>query len=209
MNVAECILNAIATQGEDVFVRKEFSALGSSAQTGRALRKLINDGMLIRLGVGVYARTKTSVLSGQPIPAKPLEVLAVQALEKLGVRIAESRLVAAYNSGRTSQIQAGVVLNTGRRRIKRKLGFNGKFVEYERDRAWGGFRRVVMTPDLQALVDSIDALLSRLAEDHSSTFLDVAQGVVGTSGERRAENTSAGASRRRHRAGAENSSGPF
>ena len=99
---------------------------------GRALNELTARGALVKLGVGVYARAKPSVLSGKPIPARPLEVLAPQALQRLGVALGETRLAAAYNSGQSTQIPAGVVLNTGKRRITRKLGFNGKLVHYER-----------------------------------------------------------------------------
>lgn len=89
--------------------------------------------MLIRIGVGVYAKAKPSVLSGRPIPVEPLEVLAPIALRKLGVQVHPPRRSSDYNAGRTSQVPTGLVINVGGRRITRKLGFNGKFVEYERE----------------------------------------------------------------------------
>ena len=85
----------------------------------------------MRLGVGLYAKAKRSVLSGQPIPARPLEVLAPMALTRLGVELLEPSRTRDYNAGRTTQVPTGIVVNTGRRRITRKIGFNGKFVEYE------------------------------------------------------------------------------
>jgi hypothetical protein len=42
-----------------------------------------------------------------------------------------SRLTQDYNAGRSSQLPSGIVLNTGKRRIARKLSFNGKAVQYE------------------------------------------------------------------------------
>ncbi len=115
-----------------MFLRADFESFGSVAQVGRALAEITATGILVKLGVGVYARAKPSVLSGRPIPVKPLEVLAPQALRRFGVNLTESRLSAAYNSGRSTQVPAGIVLNTGKRRISRKLGFNGKVVHYER-----------------------------------------------------------------------------
>ena len=132
MNVIDRIKRSVANKQADVFVRAEFDAFGSKAQVSRALVELQSKGALVKLGVGVYAKAKPSVLSGKPIPVKPLEVLAPQVLKKLGVQVAESRQTREYNLGRSTQVPPGVVLNTGRRRIQRKLGFNGKLVQYER-----------------------------------------------------------------------------
>lgn len=115
-----------------VFVRADFEELGSRASVNRALRLLTHEGALVRIGLGLYAKSKRSVLTGKPIPVRPLEVLAPIALQKLGVKIRESKAVREYNSGRTSQVPSGVVLDTGRRRVTRRIGFGGTFVQYER-----------------------------------------------------------------------------
>jgi len=86
---------------------------------------------VVRLGVGIYAKAKPSVISGKPIPIQPLEVLGPQALSKLGVRLKESLQTAEYNSGRSTQVPTGIVVNIGKQRISRKIGFNGKFLQYE------------------------------------------------------------------------------
>jgi hypothetical protein len=39
------------------------------------------------------------------------------------VKVYPSRRTAEYNAGQTTQIPAGVVINTGNRRISPKLGF--------------------------------------------------------------------------------------
>lgn len=97
------------------------------------LNALLQQGVLVRIGVGVYAKAKPSVLSGNPIPVEPLEVLAPIALRKLGVQVHSPQRSRDYNSGLTTQVPTGLVVNVGGRRITRKLGFNGKFVEYERE----------------------------------------------------------------------------
>ncbi|MGJ7537714.1 MULTISPECIES: DUF6088 family protein [unclassified Variovorax] len=132
MNIVDRIKRSVANRNADVFVRADFMSFGSRAQVGRALTELQSKGALVKLGVGVYAKAKPSVLSGKPIPIKPLEVLAPEVLKKLGVQVGESRQAREYNSGRSTQIPTGVVLSVGKRRIQRKLGFNGKLVEYER-----------------------------------------------------------------------------
>ncbi len=132
MNILERIKRSVANQAEGVFLRAEFERFGSPAQVGRALRQLTQGGVLVRLGLGVYAKAKPSVLSGQPIPARPLEVLAPEVLKKLGIAVMPSRLTQDYNAGRSTQLPSGIVLNTGKRRIARRLSFNGQAVQYER-----------------------------------------------------------------------------
>lgn len=132
MNITNRILRSVSNKSGDVFLRTDFKAFGSPAQISRALNVLQSNGRLVKLGMGIYARAMPSILSGKPIPVKPLEVLAPQALRKLGVTVDASRLTKAYNSGQSTQITAGVVINTGKRRIVRRLGFNGIQVQYER-----------------------------------------------------------------------------
>jgi hypothetical protein len=131
MTIAADLRDFISSSADDVFVRSEFATLGSAAQVGRALSGLVDAGLLVRLGVGVYARAKQSVLSGKPIPAKPLEVLAPLALTKLGVPTRLGRLARMYNDGSTLQVPPGIVLDVGSRRVSRRLGFGNKVVEYE------------------------------------------------------------------------------
>jgi hypothetical protein len=132
MYIVNRLRRSVANRDADVFLRAEFDSFGSPAQVSRALTELQDKGVLVKLGVGVYAKAKPSVLSGKPIPAKPLEVLAPEILKKLGVQAGLSRQAREYNAGTSTQVPSGIVINTGKRRIQRKLGFNGKLVQYER-----------------------------------------------------------------------------
>ncbi|UEC01688.1 DUF6088 family protein [Burkholderia vietnamiensis] len=132
MDTLNRIKRSVANRDDGVFLRRDFDQFGSAAQVGRALRQLLLAGVLVRLGVGVYAKAKPSVLTGKPIPVRPLEVLAPEILSKLGIEVLPGRLAQDYNEGRSSQLPAGIVLNIGKRRIVRKLSFNGKAVQYER-----------------------------------------------------------------------------
>jgi len=131
MLIEERLKRSIALRKAEVFLRSEFSGFGSPAQLSRALRHLIAGGVLVRLGLGVYAKAKPSVLTGRPIPIRPLEVLAPQVLHKLGVKTQAGCAAREYNTGSTLQLPGGIVLDTGSRRINRKLGFGGRYVTYE------------------------------------------------------------------------------
>ena len=124
-------LRAVALRKDDVFIRADFARFGSPAQVSRSLRELIASGQLVKLGLGIYAKAKPSVLSGKPIPVRPVAVLVPLALKRLGVQVKPANAVRAYNEGATTQIPAGMVVNTGSRRISRKLGFGNRFVAYE------------------------------------------------------------------------------
>ena len=82
------IENRIARKaGDDVFLTREFVDLSGEDQVLRALRGLVRDGRLVRLGYGVYARAIVSRLSGEPLlySRNGLSGAARQALDKLGV----------------------------------------------------------------------------------------------------------------------------
>lgn len=134
MILEERLKRSIAQRADEVFIRSEFAKFGSEAQVSRALRRLLNCGHLVRLGVGVYAKAMKSTLSGNAIPVKPIGVLATVALRKLGIQTFPSQATIEYNEGKTTQIPAGTVINTGDRRITRKIGFGKRSVAYERNK---------------------------------------------------------------------------
>lgn len=138
MTLSERMKRSIARRRDDVFVRSEFAKLGSEAQVSRALKELVASGVIVKLGVGVYAKAKRSVLSGAAIPVRPVDVLAPIALMKLKVKLYPSKSARKYNSGETTQIPAGNVLNTGNKRVSRKLGFGKQTIVYENNRSVTG-----------------------------------------------------------------------
>src|SRR5277367_6140032 len=91
-------------KGDDVFLPREFTDLGGYDQVRRALRELVHDKRLVRLGYGVYGRAIVSRLSGEPLLYSPggLVGAARQALDKLGVAWEPSELELAYNEGRST-----------------------------------------------------------------------------------------------------------
>src|ERR1700753_1640354 len=102
----ERIGDRIARKRDDVFLTREFRDLGGEDQVLRALRGMVRDGQLVRLGYGVYCRAEKSRPSGEPILAAPDGFLgaARQALDKLGVRWEPTEFQRAYNEGRSTQV---------------------------------------------------------------------------------------------------------
>jgi hypothetical protein len=107
ITLRERILTRIARKrGEDVFLPREFADLGGEDQVLRALRGMVRDGILVRLGYGVYGRATVSQLSGKPILYSPngFAGAARQALNKLGVEWEPTEAERAYNEGRSTQV---------------------------------------------------------------------------------------------------------
>jgi Family of unknown function (DUF6088) len=121
----------IARKRGDVFLRADFDDLGGYDQVGRALGGLVRKGKLMRVGYGMYTRARPSSLDGQPTPTKGLRELAAEALGRIGVETAPTRMEAAYNAGKTTQVPTGRVIGV-RGRVRRKISYNGFPLSYER-----------------------------------------------------------------------------
>jgi hypothetical protein len=80
----------------------------------------------------VYAKTKVNRFTGKLAPAAPFETIAAETLRKLRIEVTHGTLAAEYNAGRSTQIPVIPVVNTGRRRICRKIQVGSKILMYER-----------------------------------------------------------------------------
>lgn len=114
----------------DVFLRSDFEDLGGYDQVGRVLRQLVREGKLLRIGQGLYSRAVKSPFNDQTIPPKGLSTLT-EALNRLGIETALSRMEQDYNAGRTTQVPTGRVVAV-RSRVRRKIGYNGITLSFER-----------------------------------------------------------------------------
>ena len=131
MKLADRISRSIAQRQGLVVLRSEFSRMGSDSQVGRVLARLVAEGRLVRVSKGAFAKARINKFTGQPTPAGTLEDVAAELFRKLNVEIAPSRLADDYNSGRSTQIPMRATVNTGRRRISRKVTVGGRTLSYE------------------------------------------------------------------------------
>ena len=124
----------IAARGDAVFLTREFADLSGERQVLRMLRKLVDDGKLVRLGYGVYGRAERSRLSGQPILAARGGFVSAsrEALTKLGVAWAPTEWEVAYNEGRSTQVPVNAVVRLKKGRFARRLAYAGHALVLER-----------------------------------------------------------------------------
>lgn len=120
-------------RGDSVFLTREFTNLGGEDQVLRALRGLVHDGHLLRLGYGVYGRAVPSSLSGRPMLYGPNGFIgaARQALDKLGVEWEPTETERAYNEGRSTQVPVNPVVRV-KGRFNRRLSYGNSELVVER-----------------------------------------------------------------------------
>jgi hypothetical protein len=124
----------IAKRRDDAFLTREFLDLGGERQVLRALRELTEDGKLIRLGYGVYARAEISSLTKKPMLAGDgFGPVSRQVLDKLKVAWEPTTAERDYNEGRSTQVpMTPRVRLPPRSRFSRKLRYNTMELTVER-----------------------------------------------------------------------------
>lgn len=113
-----------------VLLREDFADLGGYDQVGRALAGLLRKGKLIRIGYGLYAKTKVSSLTGKILPIEPLPDLARKALARLGVKIVQTKAEKDYTEGHSTQVPTGRMIGV-RGRVYRNIGYKDAKIYYD------------------------------------------------------------------------------
>lgn len=131
MKLEQRMLLSIGQRKGNIVLRADLANLGSASRVSEVLKSLQKRGVLIRIGTGIYAKTRKSSVTGKWVPAGSLESLSVEALEKLGVTVLPSRATQEYNAGRTTQMPGRVVINTGSKRIHREISVGGRQIAFE------------------------------------------------------------------------------
>jgi hypothetical protein len=130
----EQIETRIAANGDAVFLTREFADLSGERQVLRTLRKLVDEGKLVRLGYGVYGRAEISPLTQQPMLAarNGFAGASREALTKLGVDWEPTEWETAYNQGRSTQVPVNAVVRLKRGRFARRIAWRNSALVLER-----------------------------------------------------------------------------
>ncbi|MBU1309242.1 MAG: conjugal transfer protein [Gammaproteobacteria bacterium] len=122
----------ISRTKQDVFLRADFEQLGGYDQVGRALRELVAEGKLLKIGYGLYAKARISSITGKPMLASTggFKAVSEQALERLGVAWQPSDELVRYNKGETTQVpvNAKVIVKS---RFNRKISLRNMQLQVE------------------------------------------------------------------------------
>jgi len=130
MTLERKILRRMSRKQDNVLLRDDFSDLGGYDQVGRVLKHLTDQGKIIRIGYGLYAKAKLSLLTGETVPIATLPNLGKEALSRLNVETMPTKSEQAYNEGRSTQVPTGRMIGV-KGRISRKIGYKGAYIAYE------------------------------------------------------------------------------
>lgn len=127
------IVDRLMSSPQVVFLRKDFDDLGNYDQVGRALRDLIAEGHLARIGLGLYAKLRPSTIDPHKrvlATTGGFKAVSREALDRLNIPWRPSAAEEAYNKGLSTQIPANTPVIVGTR-TSRKIAFGPFHLEYQ------------------------------------------------------------------------------
>lgn len=119
---------AIRGMQGNVVLRIDVAVLGGHSQVSVALYELMRKGVIVRMGIGIYAKASRNPHTGVVTPAADLEALAVEVFQRLGV--SASVQIAKSGAGHSIASKDAKICVKGRRRIRRKLSLGSRSVVY-------------------------------------------------------------------------------
>ena len=112
-------------------MRSDFSKFGDYDQVGRALKELVESGLLVRMGYGVYAKAEKSILTGNNIPLATITEAGLAVMKKLGIEADVGKWARLNRDRITTQTPMRQVIAVSRP-VTRKIYFGKKVLAYEK-----------------------------------------------------------------------------
>lgn len=125
MTISKQVEMRIKRSKRDVYMRADFSDLGSYSQIGKALQLMCYKEVLIKIGYGIYAKARRNRINNRLMFAAhggPNSIL-IETLGRLKIPYEFSGLTASYIEGSTTQIPASLEIKI-KKRFSRKLVIN-------------------------------------------------------------------------------------
>ena len=88
---------------------------------------------MIRVGYGVYARARKSLLSDRIVPDATLMQIGFTALRKLGVTVDVGKEARALCDGLSTQVPMLPIVSVGKSWVRRRIGYGRRTIVYETD----------------------------------------------------------------------------
>lgn len=131
MKLEERMCLSVRRRAGNVVLRADVADLGSQSQVSHALLVLQRKGVLIRMGRGVYAKAYFDAKTEQVKPIADFETLVSETSKKLS---GAWRLQPNQPQEAKSDTQSTLIVDTGNRRVSRKLSIGNRAVAYVNDR---------------------------------------------------------------------------
>jgi hypothetical protein len=123
MTIQDRLETRIKRAKRSVFLRSDFADIAEYDQVGRGLRNLVRDGLLLKIGYGLYVRARVNRITGALMPDNPAgnDGVLIEAMERLGVDYKFDELSLKSLSGESTQIPASVKIIPKSSRFTRKI----------------------------------------------------------------------------------------
>lgn len=125
-------LNRLKEIRGSVVLRKDFNDLGSYRQISRAIKNLIAEKQLVKVGTGIYAKAYLSKYSDTPLIKNGTDTTLRAALKRLGIAYEPGSAEKAYNEGKTTQVPARNIVRL-KSRCRRRIGYKNSELIFEKN----------------------------------------------------------------------------
>ncbi|APE04074.1 S-adenosylhomocysteine hydrolase (plasmid) [Alteromonas mediterranea] len=130
MTIQDRIKARVKRSKRSVFIRSDFKDIADYDQVGRALRRLTRNGLLMKIGYGLYARARTNRITGKLMPdnAAGADGVLIEAMQRLGVEFKLDVLSNKYLSGQSTQLPAKVKITPLDPRFTRRIAVGKRYI---------------------------------------------------------------------------------
>lgn len=163
MKLADRMRQSIRRRSGHVVLRSELAPLGSASQVSEALKRLQRDGELLRIGTGIYAKARRDEATHEVRPVVDVQTLWRDVALKLKADV-------------TDGAEGTLMLDTGERRVSRKLALGQSTVQYVNNRNRKAFKASSRKPRDSAPMPTTDVgdFVRRLAGSHGVRYVPTA-----------------------------------
>lgn len=121
----------IAAISSNVVLRADITDLGGYRQVSRALKALLKEKQLIKIGFGIYAKGYSSKYSEKPLIKGGVDTALREALNRLNIAWEPGSAEKTYNTKKTTQVPVYNIVKL-KNRCRRKIGYGKNKLIFER-----------------------------------------------------------------------------
>lgn len=123
MTILDKVKTRVRRSKHSVFLRADFTDIADYDQVGRALRTLVREGNVMKIGYGLYVRARKNRITGKLMADNPAgtDGVMIEAMEKLEVEYQLDELSSMNMVGESTQIPANIKIRPKSPRFKRKI----------------------------------------------------------------------------------------
>lgn len=134
MTIKERIRRSVSNKkDQDVFFTSDFASFGSKSMVAQALKELEEENFLVRFSRGMYAKTEYNDFGKRRVVRLPLASLAVQAMDRLGVKWELGKMAKLYSQGEITQIPGKDIFEIGNQNFNRTFALGKRQIYFERN----------------------------------------------------------------------------